>query len=46
MIDLPDWARAYRNFVDAFVVLRERIASQASIAASVKETDHLLWQAQ
>lgn len=46
MVDLPDWARDYRNFVAAFVVLRERIASQALITVSVKETDHLLWQAQ
>lgn len=46
MVDLSDWARAYRNFVAAFVVLRERIVSETSIAASVKETDHLLWQSQ
>jgi hypothetical protein len=43
MPDLPDSARAYRNFVAAFVVLRERISAETSIAASVKEIDHLLW---
>jgi hypothetical protein len=41
---LPDWARAYRNFAAAFVVLRERIAVETSIPATVKEVDHLLWQ--
>jgi hypothetical protein len=46
MVDLPEWARAYRNFVAAFVILRERIAAETSITASVKETDHLLWQSQ
>ena len=43
MADLPDWARAYRNFVAAFVVLRERVCAESSITASVKEIDHLLW---
>jgi hypothetical protein len=45
MADLPDWARAYRNFAAAFFVLRERINAETSIPATVKEIDHLLWQA-
>ncbi len=44
MADLLDWARAYRNFAAAFVVLRERIDTETSIQATVKEIDHLLWQ--
>jgi hypothetical protein len=44
MTDLPDWARAYRNFVAAFVVLMERISAETPITASVKEVDHMLWQ--
>jgi hypothetical protein len=43
MADLPDWAQAYRSFVAVFVVLRERVGAESSIAASVKEIDHLLW---
>jgi hypothetical protein len=44
MDDVPDWARAYRNFVAAFVVLHERITVETSIRPTVKEVDHLLWQ--
>jgi hypothetical protein len=40
----PPAALAYRSFVAAFVVLHERIGADPSIAASVKETDHLLWR--
>ena len=40
----PPSALAYRSFVAAFVVLRERISTETSIRASVKETDHLLWR--
>ncbi len=45
MADLPEWARAYLNFVSAFVLLWERIEAETSIEPSVKEVDHLLWQA-
>jgi hypothetical protein len=39
-----DWARVYYNFVTAFLVLRERIAAETSIPATVKNVDYLLWQ--
>jgi hypothetical protein len=45
MAEAPDWARAYRNFVAAFIVLCDRINAETSLTASVKETDHLLWHA-
>lgn len=41
---LPEWARAYRNFVAAFVVLYERACSETTLTPTVKELDHLLWQ--
>lgn len=41
---LPEWARAYRNFVAAFVVLYERANSETTLTPTVKELDHLLWQ--
>jgi hypothetical protein len=44
MAKLPDWARAYRNFVAAFVVLYERAYAETSLKPTVKELDHLLWQ--
>jgi hypothetical protein len=36
--------RVYYNFVTAFLVLRERIAAEISIPATVKDVDYLLWQ--
>jgi hypothetical protein len=44
MAELPEWARVYRNFVAAFVVLYERTCTEAGRRPSVKELDHLLWQ--
>lgn len=44
MADAPDWARTYRNFVAAFVVLRERISAETALQPTVKEVDHLLWR--
>ena len=44
MIQLPEWARAYRTFVAAFVVLYERASAETSLKPTVKELDHLLWQ--
>jgi len=44
MTDVPVCALAYRKFVAAFVVLQERINAETSVAATVKEVDHLLWQ--
>ena len=44
MAQLPEWARAYRNFVAAFVVLYERAHAETGLEPSVKELDHLLWQ--
>jgi hypothetical protein len=41
---LPEWARAYRNFVAAFVVLHERAHAETPLKPTVKELDHLLWQ--
>jgi hypothetical protein len=41
---LPEWARAYRNFVAAFVVLHERAYAETTLKPTVKELDHLLWQ--
>jgi hypothetical protein len=41
---LPEWARAYRNFVAAFVVLYERAYAETPLKPTVKELDHLLWQ--
>ena len=40
---LPEWARAYRNFVAAFVVLYERAHAETPLKPTVKELDHLLW---
>ena len=34
----------YYNFVTAFLVMRERIAAETSIPATVKDVDYLLWQ--
>ena len=44
MIQLPEWARAYRNFVAAFVVLYESAYAETQLKPTVKELDHLLWQ--
>jgi hypothetical protein len=44
MIQLPEWARAYRYFVAAFVVLYERAYAETQLKPTVKELDHLLWQ--
>jgi hypothetical protein len=44
MAKLPEWARAYRNFVAAFVVLHGRANAETSLKPTVKELDHLLWQ--
>jgi hypothetical protein len=44
MTELPEWARVYRNFVAALVVLYERISTEAPLQPTVKEVDHLLWQ--
>ncbi len=44
MAQLPEWARAYRNFVAAFVVLHERAHAETPLKPTVKELDHLLWQ--
>ena len=44
MTDLPEWARAYRNFAAAFVVLYERAYAPTPLKPTVKELDHLLWQ--
>jgi len=44
MAKLPEWARAYRNFVAAFVVLHERANAETSLKPTVKELEHLLWQ--
>jgi hypothetical protein len=44
MAKLPEWARAYRNFVAAFVALHERAYAERSLKPTVKELDHLLWQ--
>lgn len=44
MATLPEWARAYRNFVAAFVVLYRRAHAQTPLKPTVKELDHLLWQ--
>ena len=42
MAELPEWARAYRNFVAAFVVLYEWAYAETSLKPTVKELDHLL----
>jgi hypothetical protein len=44
MVNLKEWATAYRNFVAAFVVLYERAWAETSLKPSVKEVDYLLWQ--
>jgi hypothetical protein len=44
MAELPEWARAYRNFVAAFVVLHQGASTKTSLKPTVKEVDHLLWQ--
>ena len=44
MADLPDWARAYRNFAAAFIVLYERVLVDAKVKPSVKEVDYMLWR--
>jgi hypothetical protein len=44
MMDLPDWARAYRNYVAAFVVLYERAWAETELRPSVRDIDYLLWQ--
>ena len=43
---LPEWARAYRNFVAAFVVLYQRACTETPLKPTVKELDHLLWQSE
>jgi len=44
LTSLPEWARAYRNFVAAFVVLYEQACAETPLKPTVKELDHLLWQ--
>jgi hypothetical protein len=39
----PDKARAYRNFVAAFVVLYEDAYATTELEPSVKQLDHMLW---
>jgi hypothetical protein len=41
---LPEGARAYRNFVAAFVVLHERVYAETTLKPTVKQLDHLLWR--
>jgi hypothetical protein len=41
---LPEWSRAYRNFIAAFIVLYERAYSETPLKPTVKELDQLLWQ--
>ena len=41
---VPEWARVYRNFVAAFVVLYQRAHAETPLKPTVKELDHLLWQ--
>jgi hypothetical protein len=41
---LPEGARAYRNFVAAFVVLHERAYAETTLKPTVKQLDDLLWQ--
>ena len=41
---LPEGARAYRNFVAAFVVLHERAYAETTLKPTVKQLDHLLWR--
>lgn len=43
---LPEWARAYLNFVAAFVVLYQRARTETPLKPTVKELDHLLWQSE
>jgi hypothetical protein len=40
-----DWLTRYYNFATAFVALSERIAAETGAKASVKDIDHMLWQA-
>jgi hypothetical protein len=42
---LLEWARYYRNFAAAFIVLYERVTTETRLQATVKEVDHLLWEA-
>lgn len=44
MADLPEWARAYRNYAAASVVLYQRARTQTQLSPTVKELDYLLWQ--
>jgi hypothetical protein len=44
MVNVEEWATAYRNFVAAFVVLYERAWTETSLKPTVKEVDYLLWQ--
>jgi hypothetical protein len=44
MIDVPEGARAYRNFAAAFVALYEQAYARTPLQPTVKELDHLLWQ--
>ena len=46
MPDLPEWARAYRDFVAACVVLYRRAYAKTTLEPTVKELDHLLWHAE
>lgn len=41
----PDWPTRYYNFATAFFTLSERIVAVTGAKASVKEIDHMLWQA-
>jgi hypothetical protein len=44
LLDLPDWSRAYRNYVAAFVVLYERALAETPLQPNVRDVDYLLWQ--
>ena len=41
---LPEWARAYLNFIAAFVVLHERASVETSLRPTVKQLGHMLWR--
>lgn len=44
LMDLPDCAWAYRNYVGAFVVLYEQALADTPLQPSVRDIDYLLWQ--
>ncbi|MGO9781660.1 MAG: hypothetical protein ACLPKE_00300 [Streptosporangiaceae bacterium] len=42
---LPEWARAYLNFIAAFVNgLHERASVETSLRPTVKQLGHMLWR--